>query len=169
MMCCNKCPFHPTLGTEKERCHSASCELPANMSNGCTKTSCPQDLGMRCFLDYFVINNLHCSELARKLVLHTLKTALIGRDRPLLMALFYAADRLTQEKMWSWLNCNIPRSLWLLNPVFEASGLPSLERFDEAPRVKNKYIHALASYQEESSLRRYVQNNLVLRRLANEM
>ncbi len=168
MMCCNKCPFHPVSGTAEERCKNPSCKLSAEANHDCSQT-CPQELGIRCFLDYYVINNLNHCELAKDLALHTLKTALIGRDRPLLMALFYVSDRLVQEKLWSWLNNNVPRSLWLLNPVFAASGLPTLESFDESPVVRNKYLSALSTQQEETPLCRYVYNNALSRRLSNDL
>lgn len=169
MMCCKKCPFNPVSGYAEERCPKPVCEVSVETLESCKTIYCSQNLGARCFMDYYVINNLRNSKLAEQLVLSSLKSALIGRDRALLIALFYAADRTIQEVLWKWLNANVPRSLWLLNPLFVASGLSALENFDTSFDMRSRYLDAIISRESSVNLCRSVQNNLMVRRLRNEM
>ena len=50
--------------------------------------------------------------------------------------------------MWNWLEENEPRSLWLLNPIFAASGLEKLDKITSANKgLQTKYVDAIVSNQ----------------------
>lgn len=141
MMCCNECPFHPVLGSASQRCPRPLC---ANMGKKCRDGFCAANLGSRCMLDYYVINRLYQQDsLAESLAGYTLKTALTGRDRALLLSLFHAATDQFRVKLWRWLEIYEPRSLWLLNPVFAAVGLTPLNSFGSMGSSRHKYLEAI--------------------------
>lgn len=143
MMCCNECPFHPVLGSALQRCHRPLCSTKGS-GEKCRDGFCAANLGSRCLLDHYVVNKLYQGdELAESLAVHTLKTALTGRDRPLLMSLFHAASEQFRLKLWRWLEVYEPRSLWLLNPVFSAVGLPPLNSFGSMGSRRHKYLNAI--------------------------
>lgn len=143
MMCCNECPFHPILGSASTRCNRPLC---ARSGKKCRDGFCAANLGSRCFLDHYVVNKLYqADELAESLARYTLKSALSGRDRPLLMSLFHAATDQFRLKLWRWLEIYEPRSLWLLNPIFSAVGLPPLNSFGGMGSRRSKYLVAILS------------------------
>ncbi len=146
MMCCNSCPFNPANNTDAPKCDNPICK---NTCNHCSESFCAKNIGTRCFMDYYVIENLYREdELAEGLALESLRTALIGRDRALLISLFQAASKELRIKMWNWLEENEPRSLWMLNPIFAASGLEELNNFTSASKgLENKYVEAIVSNQ----------------------
>ncbi len=146
MMCCNTCPFNPCNMTNAPKCDNPICK---KTDNHCSESFCAKNLGTRCFMDYYVIENLYREdELAEGLALETLRTALKGRDRALLISLFQAASKELRIKMWNWLEDNEPRSLWLLNPIFVAYGLAELNNFSSANKeIQNKYFDAILSNQ----------------------
>lgn|GEM_PF-1023592 len=127
MMCCNECPFHPTLGSDIERCFSPVC---SSAGHACRDGFCALSVRERCFQDRFVITRLYQEHpLAIKLAEHTFETACLRRDRPLLLSLLHAATHELRQKLWKRLHDFQPRILWMLNPVFAAAGLspvPSL-------------------------------------------
>lgn len=98
-------------------------------------------------MDYYVIDKLYQEdELAEGLAFETLRTALIGRDRALLISLFQGARQELRLKMWNWLEENEPRSLWILNPIFSACGLEELNSITSAsPNIRSKYLEAIVS------------------------
>ena len=99
-------------------------------------------------MDYYVIEHLYQGdELAEGLALESLKTSLLGRDRALLLSIFQAAREELRIRMWNWLEENEPRSLWLLNPIFIASGLAQLNSFSGIGRMQKKYMEAIISNQ----------------------
>lgn len=141
MMCCNKCPFHPILGNTEERCTKPLCNSDYR---NCNTGFCAKNIGCRCFQDHYVINRLfHRDSIAEELVQYTLKTALMGRDRALLLSLFQAANNKTRMKLWRWLEIYEPRSIWLLNPIFSAVGLLPLDSFIGVGSRRKKYIAAI--------------------------
>ena len=144
MMCCNNCPFNPSNNTNAPKCDNPICK---NSSSHCSESYCARNIGTRCFMDYYVIENLyHEDELAEGLALETLRTALIGRDRALLISLFQAAKQELRIKMWNWLEENEPRSLWMLNPIFAACGLEELNNISvENKKIRSKYVDAIVS------------------------
>ena len=141
MMCCRKCPFNPETGSEKQRCRQALCR---SWRQGCSDGCCAANIGSRCFLDYYVINRLYQQDpLAEALVQHSFKTALIGRDRALLLSLFQAASDSVRLQLWHWLELYEPRSLWLLNPIFAAVGLAPLDSLVGMGSRREKYLGAI--------------------------
>ncbi|HNX74848.1 MAG TPA: hypothetical protein PLM07_06850 [Candidatus Rifleibacterium sp.] len=145
MMCCNECPFNPTSGNAAERCPRPVC---SPTSERCNTGFCARHLGSRCFMDLYVINRLnHGDELAEKLVFDSLKSALHGRDRSLVLAIFQAAGEALCMKLWHWLEVYEPRSLWLLNPVFSAAGLRPLDSFARVGNRRVSYLNAITSHQ----------------------
>jgi hypothetical protein len=110
----------------------------------CRDGFCGENIGGRCFMDHYVINRLYQNDpLAESLACYTLKTALVGRDRPLLMSLFHAAGDNLRRRLWCWLEIYEPRSLWLLNPVFSAAGLVPLDSFGSIGSRREKYLGAI--------------------------
>ena len=146
MMCCNSCPFNPVNETNAPKCDNPICK---KSDNHCSESFCAKNIGTRCFMDYYVIDNLyHEDELAEGLALESLRTALIGRDRALLISLFQAARQELRIKMWNWLEENEPRSLWMLNPIFVACGLDELNKIGMvSEEVQAKYVNAIVSNQ----------------------
>lgn len=146
MMCCNNCPFNPANNTNAPKCDNPICK---NTSNHCSESFCAKNIGTRCFMDYYVIENLYQEdELAEGLALESLRTALIGRDRALLISLFQAARQELRIKMWTWLEENEPRSLWMLNPIFSAYGLAELTYITgTSEKIRSKYVEAILSNQ----------------------
>ncbi len=146
MMCCNSCPFNPANNTNAPKCDNPICK---NTDNHCSESFCAKNIGTRCFMDYYVIDNLYREdELAEGLALETLRTALIGRDRALLISLFQAASQELRIKMWNWLEENEPRSLWMLNPIFAACGLQELSNIGVvSDEIQAKYVDAIISNQ----------------------
>lgn len=141
MMCCNKCPFNPITGTESKRCSAPICSQSAHRNAICSET-----LGQRCFLDEYVVQRLYQSDpLAIELAYYSLKTALIGRDRALLLSLFHAASEELRIEFWEWLEEYEPRSLWLLNPIFTSIGLTSLSSFSGLLNNREAYLDAIVS------------------------
>jgi len=105
---------------------------------------CAANIGSRCFQDYYVIERLYQQDpLAEELVQHSLKTALTGRDRALLLSLFHAASDRIRLQLWHWLEIYEPRSLWLLNPVFTAVGLLPLDSMIGIGSRRAQYIDAI--------------------------
>lgn len=99
-------------------------------------------------MDYYVVDHLQQQdELAEGLAMETLRTALISRDRNLLVSLFEKASEELRLKFWNWLEENESRSLWLLNPIFSANGLAKLENFSNHNNCQNKYIQAIVGNQ----------------------
>lgn len=142
-MCCNECPFNPATGCAVERCKRPVC---AAADQGCGTGFCARNLGNRCHLDYYVISHLYQQDkLAESLVLYSLKSALIGRDRALLLSLFHAASEKLRTRLWRWLEIYEPRSLWLLNPVFSAVGLAPLDSFIGVGSQREKYLNAIVA------------------------
>lgn len=128
MMCCRKCPFNPVSGSAEQRCHRPLC---SSQRHDCDTGFCAANIGSRCFQDYYVIERLYQQDtLAEELVQHSLKTALTGRDRALLLSLFQAASERIRLQLWHWLEIYEPRSLWLLNPIFAAVGSDSARHDD---------------------------------------
>ncbi|MBQ3643937.1 MAG: hypothetical protein II961_05020 [Candidatus Riflebacteria bacterium] len=146
MMCCNNCPFNPANNTNAPKCDNPICK---KTESHCSENFCAKNIGSRCFMDYYVIDNLYRQdELAEGLAMESLRTALIGRDRALLISLFQAAQQELRIKMWNWLEENEPRSLWMLNPIFAASGLNELNTFTQTnSRTCSKYLEAIVSNQ----------------------
>lgn len=143
MMCCNECPFHPVLGTVKEVCSRPVCR---STGKRCSDGFCAANIGSRCPLDHYVIEKLYQNdELAVKLAPFTLRTALTGRDRALLLSLFHSAGEPMRIRFWRWLQVYEPRSLWLLNPVFTAAGLAPLNSFGGTGPCRSKYLSAIIS------------------------
>ncbi len=141
MMCCNQCPFHPVFGSASERCDRPLCRPTGKR---CLDGFCAGNIGSRCFLDYYVINRLYQhDELAESLIKYTLKTAITGRDRALLMSLFHGASDDNRIKLWRWLEVHEPRSLWLLNPVFASVGLEPLNSFGGMGSRRGDYLQAI--------------------------
>lgn len=141
MMCCNECPFHPVFGNS-----SVKCDRPLCRSTGkkCPDGFCATNIGSRCMLDHYVIEKLYQNdELAVSLAPFTLRTALIGRDRALLISLFHAAGDKLRSQFWRWLEVYEPRSLWLLNPVFTAAGLAPLNSFGSSDGSRSEYLSAI--------------------------
>ncbi|OQA06314.1 MAG: hypothetical protein BWY66_01932 [bacterium ADurb.Bin374] len=141
MMCCNECPFHPTLGNAVERCPNPICSASGHQ---CRDGYCALTVRERCFQDQFVISRLYQEHpLAIRLAEHTFETACLRRDRPLLLALLHAATPELRRTFWKRLHDFQPRILWMLNPVFAAAGLspvPSLQGL--GPR-EEAYMEAL--------------------------
>ena len=153
MMCCNNCPFNPENCKDFPKCDNPVCKEP---NNSCSENTCLHNFGKRCFMDYYVIDHLaQQDELAEGLALETLRTALIGRDRFLLLSLFQTASEELRMKMWSWLEENETRSLWLLNPIFSANGLPLLNSLFTGKNKQNKYMNAIISNQNIGNFQRY--------------
>ena len=143
MMCCNECPFNPVVGNAPQRCSNPVC---APSESRCATGFSARNLGSRCMLDYYVINRLYQNdELAQKLVFESLRSALIGRDRALILSIFHAADDHLRLQLWQWLEAFEPRSLWLLNPVFAAAGLPALDSFMNIGSHRARYLDAIIS------------------------
>jgi hypothetical protein len=145
-MCCNNCPFNPANNTNAPKCDNPICK---KTESHCSENFCAKNIGSRCFMDYYVIDNLYRQdELAEGLAMESLRTALIGRDRALLISLFQAAQQELRIKMWNWLEENEPRSLWMLNPIFAASGLNELNTFTQTNSgTCSKYLEAIVSNQ----------------------
>lgn len=145
MMCCNSCPFNPANETSAPKCDNPICK---ECNQHCKESYCAKNIGTRCFMDYYVIDHLYQGdELAEGLALETLRTALIGRDRALLLSLFQAASDELRLQLWNWLEENEPRSLWLLNPIFAANGLTELSSLVGTGSKRNKYMDAILSSQ----------------------
>lgn len=143
MMCCNECPFNPITGSAAEKCQRPLC---SHADHRCKTGYCASNLGNRCFLDIYVINRLSKGDqLAEKLVFTSLKSALRGRDRALILSIFHAAAESLRLKLWRWLEVYEPRSLWLLNPIFAASGLAPLDSFVGADKHREKYLDAIVT------------------------
>jgi hypothetical protein len=105
---------------------------------------CAANIGSRCFQDYYVIERLYQQDpLAEELVQYSLKTALTGRDRALLLSLFQAASDRIRLQLWHWLEIYEPRSLWLLNPIFTAVGLMPLDSMVGIGSRRAQYIGAI--------------------------
>ncbi len=128
MMCCNECPFHPTLGSAAERCPNPVCTISGHV---CSDGYCARNVRERCFQDTFVITRLYQGHpLAVRLAENTFETACLRRDRALLLSLLHAATPELRRRLWDRLHEFEPRILWMLNPVFAAAGLspvPSLQ------------------------------------------
>lgn len=145
MMCCQKCPFNPTMGYSDLKCAKPLCDVSIENSFCGDSFYCYKSLGTRCFMDNYVIEKLqHNDELAVQLAFYTLKTALMGRDRSLLLSLFSAANISIRKILWHSLKLSESRSLWLLNPVFVAAGLPALECLNTTATVRNRYLSAIS-------------------------
>jgi hypothetical protein len=145
MMCCQKCPFHPTLGYSDIKCAKPLCNVSIEDNFCHDSLYCYKSLGSACFMDNYVIENLrHNDELAVQLASYTLKTALLGRNRSLLLSLFASANITIRKMLWHSLKVSESRSLWLLNPVFVASGLPALEGLNTTAKVRNRYLSAIS-------------------------
>lgn len=141
MMCCNECPFNPTIGSNAEKCPHTVC---SPLADRCKTGFCAASIGSRCFMDFYVVSRLyHGDELAEKLALPSLKSALLGRDRALVLSIFQAAGEQLRQKLWHWLEVFEPRSLWLLNPIFAAAGLRPLDSFTGIGSRQEKYLHAI--------------------------
>ncbi|HAE39268.1 MAG TPA: hypothetical protein DCG57_11610 [Candidatus Riflebacteria bacterium] len=141
MMCCKKCPFNPISGSAEERCRQALC---GSIRSGCADGFCAANIGSRCYQDYYVVNRLYQQDpLAESLVQHTLKTAIVGRDRALLLSLFHAASDNIRLQLWRWLEVYEPRSLWLLNPIFASVGLTPLDSMIGMGSRRAKYLDAI--------------------------
>lgn len=161
MMCCNECPFNPKTGTAEERCSKPVCDCSKKRN----KSLCARSIGTRCFMDYYVLNNLgNDDKLAKQLVIHTIQSALIGRDRSLLIALFYVAPTKLRRLLWKLLGNNETRSLWMLNPIFTSSGLDELNSLPKEPN--ELYLNAITGEEEKLNGR---QQNSMLRRLSHEL
>lgn len=157
MMCCNECPFNPITGSAKERCPRPVCSAS---DKRCNSGFCARNLGARCFLDYYVIQHLYQSDpLAESLVFHSLKSALAGRDRALLLSLFHAATDRVRLQLWRWLEAYEPRSLWLLNPVFCAAGLSPLDSFKGMGSHHESYLGAILANPYSGGLYQRVLNS----------
>ena len=162
MMCCNECPFNPKTGKAKEKCSKPVCKCSSERKKD---TFCARSIGTRCFMDYYVLNNLSKGDkLAKELAVHTIQSALIGRDRALLIALFYVAPTKLRSLLWKWLGNNESRSLWMLNPIFNSQGLKELENLPEEPN--QLYMQAIIGEENHSN---GVQQNSMLRRLSHEL
>lgn len=156
MMCCKKCPFNPVTGTAKERCRQALCN---SWRSSCADGYCAANIGSRCFLDYYVINRLYQQDkLAEELVHHSLKTAIVGRDRALLLSLFHAASDHVKLQLWRWLEIYEPRSLWLLNPIFTSLGLSPLDSMTGMGSRREKYLGAIMANPYSGRLYRSAQS-----------
>lgn len=141
MMCCQKCPFNPVSGSAEQRCRQPIC---SSQRHDCGSGICAANIGSRCFQDYYVIERLYQQDpLAEELVHHSLKTALTGRDRALLLSLFQAASDRIRLQLWHWLEIYEPRSLWLLNPIFAAVGLLPLDTMIGVGSRREQYIGAI--------------------------
>jgi hypothetical protein len=155
MMCCKKCPFHPITGTARQRCSKPLCN---HWRQECASGYCAANVGCRCFLDYYVIEHLYRQDrLAEELVVHSLRTALLGRDRALLLSLFQAASERIRLQLWNWLEAFEPRSLWLLNPIFSAVGLVPLDSLTGVGSRRNDYIDAIRANPYSGGLYRSAQ------------
>jgi hypothetical protein len=143
MMCCKNCPFNPVTGTESVQCDRPLC---SGQKDDCEDGYCAANLGSRCFLDYYVISRLYQQDsLAEELAQHSLKAALIGRDRALLLSLFHAASDRVRRQLWQWLELREPRSLWLLNPIFASVGLVPLDTMIGMGSRRDDYLAAIMS------------------------
>jgi len=143
MMCCNECPFNPVFGSSSIKCRRPLCRKTGKK---CSDGFCAAHIGSRCLLDHYVIDKLYQNdELAVFLAPFTLKTALLGRDRALLLSLFHAAGDKLRSRFWRWLEVYEPRSLWLLNPVFAAAGLAPLNSFGTTGGCRSEYLAAILS------------------------
>ncbi len=141
MMCCRKCPFNPVSGSAGQRCRQPLC---SSQRPECCSGLCAANIGSRCFQDYYVIERLYQQDpLAEELVQYSLKTALTGRDRALLLSLFQAASDRIRLQLWHWLEIYEPRSLWLLNPIFTAVGLMPLDSMVGIGSRRAQYIGAI--------------------------
>lgn len=153
-MCCNNCPFNPANCTNAPKCDNPICN---KSSNHCSENYCAQNIGNRCFMDYYVIEHLYQQdELAEGLAMETLRTALTGRDRALLLSLFQAASEELRLKMWNWLEENESRSLWMLNPIFSANGLAQLTTFAGTGSRRPQYVNAIIANQYSGNYHRPV-------------
>ena len=163
MMCCNDCPFNPVTGSAKERCSKSLCEKCDK--NRCKDAICARSIGTRCFMDYYVLNNLgKGDELAKQLAVHAIQSALLGRDRAMLIALFYVAPTKLRSFLWRLLGNSESRSLWMLNPIFTSSGLSELNSLPE--ELDEKYMQAIIGQKENIKA---TEQNLMLRRLNYEL
>ncbi len=154
MMCCRKCPFNPVSGSAEQRCHRPLC---SSQRHDCDTGFCAANIGSRCFQDYYVIERLYQQDtLAEELVQHSLKTALTGRDRALLLSLFQAASERIRLQLWHWLEIYEPRSLWLLNPIFAAVGLIPLDTMTGVGSRRAQYIGAIMANPYSGSRYRHV-------------
>ncbi len=141
MMCCNECPLNPVTGYAEERCRRPVCR---QSETRCKSGFCASELGGRCQLDFYVVRKLyHGDQLAEKLVFASLKSAILGRDRSLVLAIFQSARETLQPLLWRGLEVYEPRSLWLLNPVFSSAGLSPLDTFNELEPRREKYLKAI--------------------------
>ncbi len=141
MMCCNECPFNPVTGYAEERCRRPICR---QSETRCKSGFCASQVGGRCLLDFYVVRKLyHGDHLAEKLVFASLKSAILGRDRSLVLAIFQSARETLQPLLWRWLEVYEPRSLWLLNPVFSSAGLSPLDTFNDLEPKREKYLKAI--------------------------
>ncbi|HNW33729.1 MAG TPA: hypothetical protein PKM25_02275 [Candidatus Ozemobacteraceae bacterium] len=141
MMCCNECPFHPTLGSALERCSSPVC---SSAGHACRDGFCALSVRERCFQDRFVITRLYQEHpLAIKLAEHTFDTACLRRDRSLLLSLLHAATHELRQKLWKRLHGFQPRILWMLNPVFAAAGLSPVPSLTGLGAREEQYRKAL--------------------------
>lgn len=157
MMCCNECPFNPINGSAAERCPRPFC---SHSSQRCDTGYCARNLGNRCFLDFYVINHLYQGdELAQKLVFFSLKSALLGRDRALILSIFHAAGEALRLQLWRWLEAYEPRSLWLLNPIFSAMGLTPLDSFAGIGSRRARYLDAIIANPYSGSLYQQASRN----------
>lgn len=147
MICCFSCPFYPTKSLQINRCPGPICKIKNNEPHECTKLSVT-----RCFLDHYVINKLYQNDpLAEQLAPITLKKALIGRDRAMLLSLFHAANHSLKLELFAFLENYEPRSLWLLNPIFSAAGLLPINSFASASSQRQQYLNAIVSNPYSSS------------------
>ncbi len=81
--------------------------------------------------------------LAVRLAPETLETACLGRDRPLLLSLFYFAPERLLPHLWRKLTLFDRSSLWLLNPLFISAGLPPLRNFQNLGIQEKVYLGAV--------------------------
>ncbi len=141
MYCCNQCPLNPLNTLSKVCCPQPECHLVPNFDHQCNRLPFT-----RCYMDKYVANRLYQKDaLAQKLAPLVLQKAILGRDRPVVLALFHAASRNLRLQFWEALKNYEPRSIWLLNPVFTAAGLLPLESFSQFSDRQNHYLNALLS------------------------
>lgn len=139
MLCCKTCPFNPKNTTSWHYCKNPECKDEQTSEHKCTRLPYA-----RCYLDTYVINRLYQKdELAIKLAGLCVKKAVLGRDRAILLCVFQAAPENLRESLWQILIDTEPRSIWLLNPIFQAAGLMPLKEFSLFSNLKHAYYSAL--------------------------
>ena len=162
MMCCKECPFNSKSSISNYKCNKEICICD---NSGNNSDICANSIGTRCFMDYYVLNNLGKGDkLAIKLASYSIQSALLGRDRSLLTALLYIAPTGLRKLLWKVLKHNETRSLCLLNPIFTNSGLEELNEIPEKP--EEKYLKSITSISKSIQT---TQANSMLRRLSNEL